>query len=341
MYNSFLLDNVAEVIPNNVSCYTNDHGRVIKMTDINTAYGSGTLYTTTDDLCKWLMHFQQGLQTKHPVIVQMLRQDTLLNGSPVHYGYGVEMEDDRGLYTIRHIGAWGGFRTTIRDYPAENISFILLSNGDDDTFNNVYSDAVTSILLPGKFKQAPQPQQTDTSHLHVIQLDNIILSKFAGSYKWSGAEVIYTVENGQLIFQYTGEMKLPTKPLTDTSFFLPSAGLPVTFNRDKDGTINTFTFRDRVGKRFQLHIPTATELAEYTGGYFSNELQTMYTITVESDKLVIHHFRRGDFVMASDVNDEFTSNIGTLHFTRSNNAVKGFSLSTDNITGLRFDKRDH
>lgn len=154
-----------------------------------------------------------------------------------------------------------------------------------------------------------------------------------------GAEVVYTVENGQLIFQYTGEMKLPTKPITDTSFFLPRAGLPITFNRDKDGIINTFTFRDRAGKRFQLHIPTTTELMEYTGNYFSSELQTTYTLTVESGKLVIHHFRRGDFVLSSDVKDEFSGDIGTLHFIRTNNALTGFSLSTNDITGLRFDKR--
>jgi len=341
MHCTLFLDNLSEIIPDVVDSYTYERGQWGKMTDVLTAYGSSSLYSSIDDLCRWVIHFQQGIQTKDPVILQMLRQDTLLNGNPVHYGYGVEMEDDRGLYMIRHTGAWAGFRTTIRNYPAENTSFILLSNGGDNTINNVYSDVVTSIFLPGKFKQAPQPHQFDTTHLHFIRLDSMALSKFAGSYKWGGAEVVYTVEKGQLIFQYTGEMKLPTKPITDTSFFLPRAGLPITFGREKDGTINTFTFRDRVGKRFQLHIPTTAELAEYAGSYSSSELQTTYTITVESGRLVIHHFRRGDFVMSSDVKDEFNGDIGTLHFTRRNNAVTGFSLSINDITGLRFDKWAH
>ena len=95
-----------------------------------------------------------------------------------------------------------------------------------------------------------------------------------------------------------------------------------------------------VGKKFVPYVTPTPELRQYTGTFYSDELQTIYTIEVKDAKLVIHHFRRGDFELSSNMKDEFTGDIGTIDFFRNNSThISGFMLSGENIRNIHFRKQ--
>ena len=172
MSSSHFLDNPATVIPNLAYSYYSDEHGFGKMENVLTAYGSSSLYTSLDDLCKWVIHFQQGIASNNPLYIHMVRQATLNSGDTVPYGYGLEIGKEKGLRTITHTGAWAGYRTIIKNYPDQNISLILLSNCNDNSMNNNYASAVLNLFLKSKFKTEKIIAATK---IPVLKLDSTIV----------------------------------------------------------------------------------------------------------------------------------------------------------------------
>ena len=88
--------------------------------------------------------------------------------------------------------------------------------------------------------------------------------------------------------------------------------------------------------------PATVSLAEFTGDYYSPELNTTYTFVVESGKLIARHFRTGDVALTPFKTDAFSGNqwyFGQVEIIRdSSNQVTGCKIGTGRVTNLRFDK---
>lgn len=324
------------VIPNpKLISYYSNQDIFLKSTDVLTAYGSSSLYTSLEDMAKWVIHFQQALETKDPVFIRMLDTGKLNNGEKVSYGFGLETGTYNGYSTIVHTGAWAGYRTIIRNFPDEKLSVIILSNGDDNSINNQYMAKVVSLFLTDKTKPST-PVPTITS----VKVNPERLKKYVGLYKWRPGEVHISLEKDTIRFQFIGEDSYPTIALNDSTFMLTVAGLPIVFHQSKGGAVNSFTFKDRLGKKFTPHSASADELKTYVGTYFSQELQAEYTVGIQANKLVVRHFRRGDFPMSSNMKDEFTGDLGVVRFIRNNRQqVRGFNLSGERVRNIYFDKK--
>ncbi|WP_425290678.1 serine hydrolase domain-containing protein [Spirosoma linguale] len=335
MTSTLFLDDNGRVIPNLAYSYYSNQDIFLKSTDVLTAYGSSSLYTSLEDMAKWVIHFQQALETKDPVFIRMLDTGKLNNGEKVSYGFGLETGTYNGYSTIVHTGAWAGYRTIIRNFPDEKLSVIILSNGDDNSINNQYMAKVVSLFLTDKTKPST-PVPTITS----VKVNPERLKKYVGLYKWRPGEVHISLEKDTIRFQFIGEDSYPTIALNDSTFMLTVAGLPIVFHQSKGGAVNSFTFKDRLGKKFTPHSASADELKTYVGTYFSQELQAEYTVGIQANKLVVRHFRRGDFPMSSNMKDEFTGDLGVVRFIRNNRQqVRGFNLSGERVRNIYFDKK--
>ncbi len=86
--------------------------------------------------------------------------------------------------------------------------------------------------------------------------------------------------------------------------------------------------------------PTAGELAEYAGRYYSPELETSYTLAVVNGKLVARHRRHGDIELTPRAKDDFTGNI--RFFSRMvverdrTGGITGFRVSSGRVRNLLF-----
>ena len=116
-----------------------------------TAYGSSSLFTTVEDLSKWVINFDKQIASKNPVYTRMLEDGVLNNGDKVGYGYGLGFGVEGELKTVSHTGGWAGYRTVIMNFPEEKFSCIILSNAAD--FNSYGSSLdVAKLFLKEKFK---------------------------------------------------------------------------------------------------------------------------------------------------------------------------------------------
>jgi len=87
--------------------------------------------------------------------------------------------------------------------------------------------------------------------------------------------------------------------------------------------------------------PAGVKLLEFTGRFYSPELETFYTLDIKNDTLVAHHQRHDDLKLAPYKKDGFTTNfLGNLEFTRNGKGqVIGMKASNGRVRNLVFNKQ--
>lgn len=341
MNSSHFQDDYTKIIRNLAYSYTPGNNEFLKVPGSLTAYGSSSLFTTVQDLSKWVINFDKQIALKNPVYTNMLTEGTLNNGEKVHYGYGLGTGENQKLKTISHTGSWAGYKTILINYPTEKLSIIILSNSDDFNVNKYASD-VADLFLKDKFKSddkvADQIKDAPT-----IKLDSLLAKKYTGTYLLRPGKVItLTLENGRLMTQATGEEKFPTDAKSDSTIWIDAYGSSMTFVKDKTGNVNTLKYRNILVKRIALWNPEPAAFNQYTGTFYSAELEAEYKIDLENGNLKMHHMRLGDISLTADSTgiDRFNSDLGEIVFFRnSQKKVIGFKLSGGRIKNIRFDKR--
>ncbi|HLY71321.1 MAG TPA: serine hydrolase domain-containing protein [Puia sp.] len=306
-----------------------------------TAYGSSSIFTSLDDLNKWVVHFQKMVSSKNPVFLRMLTEGVLNNGEKVHYGYGLGHGEEFGLKTISHTGGWAGYRTIITNYPDQNISIIILSNADDFDVSN-YEQKVAGYFLKGQIRNS-ETKTENLKDLPTVNVDTLLLNKYAGTYQLGpGWIVTLTVEKGQLMTQANGEDKFSTAAKSDSVFWIDAYGASMTFVKEKNGEVNLLKYKSIQARRITPFVANPLLYHKYAGTYYSNELETEYTVSVKENKLFMHHMRLGDFELSPDpsAQDQFTGQTGTVKFfTDDHKNITGFNISGGRIKNIRFDKR--
>ena len=83
--------------------------------------------------------------------------------------------------------------------------------------------------------------------------------------------------------------------------------------------------------------PATIKLADYSGTYYSPELETTYWFELKNDTLLAHHQRHEDMKMIPTKADGFNGNIfGSVDFYRENGKVAGFRASNGRVRNLKF-----
>ncbi|MGN6178393.1 MAG: serine hydrolase domain-containing protein, partial [Mucilaginibacter sp.] len=336
MTHSNFRDNADEVFPQLANSYYYDHGRYLGIANVLTAYGSSSLFTSLDDLIKWMIHFDRAFTVHDPDYLRMIQQAKTTTGDSVNYGYGVEVRSQPGLPVISHGGSWAGYRTETMYFPRQHISFVVLSNGSDDHLIDRTCGALQQLFF-AKELAAIDKLNIVTKNDHKVPLP--VMRMDTGTYNWRPGKVTIALKNDTLTFQFTGEPAYPLHAVNDSVFTISQPGVFLTFRKGPDGKVNTFSYRSRDGKRDTPYKkPGASDYESYAGSYISTEFKAVYTVTQSSGELFIHHARRGDFKLTCDEPDIFTSGMGVLYFVRTGNKVTGFLLSGTKVRNVQFSR---
>jgi hypothetical protein len=140
--------------------------------------------------------------------------------------------------------------------------------------------------------------------------------------------------------QATGEDKFPTELKSDTSLWVPAYNSSVTFLQVTDKA-NAIRYHGNISKRIVPVNVGHLDLTQYTGSYYSPELETTYRLYVENGKLMAHQMRLGDFNLQPDiaVADKFSGDSGSLSFYKDKqNKIAGFKVSGGRIRNIVFEK---
>ena len=341
MNSSEALTDYSKVIKNLAGSYYEDNGVFHKSSDMLTAWGSSSIFTTVEDLSKWIIRFQHGLDEKDPVYMRMVETDRLNDGEKNNYAYGNQIIDDEGLLNINHTGGWASFSTVISTYPSQKLSIILLSNnGGFDSYGS--ANYVARALIGAKFRTEKDPKSVDWAGKPTVKVNLSLLQKYTNTYKLGdGWYVTFTLEDGKLMAQASGEAKFQTEPKSDTVIWAPAYNSEFRF-RDITEQANSVKYRNIIAPRIIPLKIDPSHFGQYAGIYHSPELETVYRVYFQHNKLMAHHLRFGEFELMPDIYTEgiFTSEIGKWKFEKDRQGnVTGFKLSGGRIRNIRFEKQ--
>lgn len=339
MHSTHFLDDHSAIIRNLAYSYHRSGDEFRKSPSSLTAYGSSSMFSTVEDLTKWVIHFDQQIASGNPVYLRMLEDGVLNNGEKVGYAFGLGLGETEGLTTVSHTGGWAGYRTVIINFPDEHLSCIALGNVAN--FNS-YGSGMKVARLFLKEQLNTEPEKTDgPSALPTVKVDESFAGRCTGMYQLGeGWYVTITLENGQLMTQANGEDKFPMTPKSDSVYWVDAYGASMTFVKDERGEVNSLRYRHiRDARRVTPLSRDVARLNTYAGTYSSEELDTEYTVDLVDGKLSIHHMRLGDFDLEPDpVNEDlFTCRVGVIRFIRDDQQrVTAFTMSGGRVKGLWF-----
>lgn len=261
MTNSHFHDDYEMILKNRAYSYQAvENGGFKHAINNTTALGSSSLYSTVEDLAKWILNFDNTRIGEQTVIEQMHERGVLNNGEQINYAFGLTIGEYRGLQTVGHSGSWRGFRSHLIHFPDQKFGVVILCNLD--TFNPLgLTEKVADIYL---------------------------------------ADMLGTKE--------VSESEKTKEPAEETE-----------------------------------SEPLAPEkLAEFEGDYYTEELDTTYTIHVHGDGLVAQH-RRHDDILLTHADDHFVGDVWffpEIYFIRDDTGrVVGFELTGNRVRNLHFEKQ--
>ena len=337
-----------EIIKNRAYPYeqSNDKFFNLRLGFLN--FGPTGLYTTVEDVAKWIINFETHNVGGRAAFDQLLEHGTLKDGTILDYCFGIMESKYRGLRNIHHVGGAAGYESFVQYYPDHKIGFAILAN--HTKISSVPStNKVAKIFLGDIFEKSESiPQQKE---IQEIKIDSRILESFVGEYEYNfGENVKIEIRNNRLFEVITfrnSEHELFAE--SENLFFTKPLAFKISFQRNDKGRVSQLTWhypdgRKRVAKRVNYQKLDSNQLAEFTGNYLSEELGTMYTFIVIDGKLVSTHLKNADSVMTQTNKDIFRGNrwpMRVVAFERNDeNAIAGFRVSTSRVKNLLFKKID-
>lgn len=173
-----------------------------------TALGSSSLYSTVEDLAKWILNFDDTQIGEQTVIEQMRQQGVLNNGEQIDYAFGLNISEYRGLKTVGHSGSWRGFRSHLIHFPDQKFGVVILCNLD--TFNplglaeKVADIYLTDVLAPKEEAAEPKKASEPDESIKSEPLTPEQLAAFEGDYYTEELDTTYNirVSENQLVAQH-------------------------------------------------------------------------------------------------------------------------------------------
>ena len=168
MTNSHFHDDHQMILKNRAYSYQAvENGGFKHAVNNTTALGSSSLYSTVEDLAKWILNFDNIQIGEQTVIEQMHQRGVLNDGEQIDYALGLNIGEYRGLKTVGHSGSWRGFRSHLIRFPDQKFGVVILCNLD--TFNPLsLAEKVADLYLADIL--APVKTAEREKHRHLMRV---------------------------------------------------------------------------------------------------------------------------------------------------------------------------
>jgi CubicO group peptidase (beta-lactamase class C family) len=314
--------------------------------DLGGAVGAGGIYSTAADLQTWVENFASPRVGSDEIFSQMTTPFVLTNGEEGGYGFGLFIDEQNGLRRIHHGGADVAHRSMLAYYPEINAGITTQSN-------HASFDSNVAFRLAEAFfaDEMEKDEPTDPSAVFdPADFDPTDFDDFVGRYALDAAPnfvLTFTREGESYYTQATGQQRLDIAPTSDSTFALSGVQASVVFHREADGSVNRITLNQN-GQQAATRLdddtaeewaPTTEELIDFVGRYFSEELETFYTVALVDDHLEVRQRRLDDATLAPGGQDVFNGGGLELTFERDrNDQVIGFYASNVRTRDVRFQR---
>ncbi|MCH8936397.1 MAG: serine hydrolase [Gemmatimonadetes bacterium] len=255
--------------------------------------GPSGLVTTVEDLAKWERNFFEPRVGGSDLIDLLHTRGRLNNGRVTNYAFHWQDIEYKGLRAVSAGGGSGGYSSHYLRFPDQSFSVVTLCNlGSADVSG--LSRQVADLYLTNDFVETEPAEVTDQSIPGATEtlVSEEELARYAGLYWDEETESLdrIAVVDGKLkstispiglIPLGNREFQMVGRPIRFT-FSSPGAGEPLRMQRSYAGS-ETLDLAAVV----EAETTTATELAEYAGRYYSEELDNYWTFIVHDGQLVL------------------------------------------------------
>ena len=219
MHDSFINDSYTRLIPNRANAYFSREGNYHNDLLVYSSIGETGLYTTVEDLAKWVINFETQTVGSQAVHKLMMQRGILNNGDTISYAFGLRNSEYRGLKTVTHSGSHSGYRTFMGVFPEDRLGVIVFSNAGGAFSPAGTAYAIAEIYLEGKMSPKKQEEQEPIKEKEST-FESKDLESYTGTYFSREAETFYhlTVEEGQLVAHHFRHEDIPLKPVGKDHF---------------------------------------------------------------------------------------------------------------------------
>jgi CubicO group peptidase (beta-lactamase class C family) len=162
MNNSQFYDNNDKIVKNRAYSYGTENSIFVKRNLNYSTAGPTSLFTTAEDLAKWVMNFENPRVGDKSLIERFHQISTLENKEPavlavvdgetIYHLKGQFKRNYKGLNVYNHTGSDAGFKSYLGRFQDNKLSIILLSN-DDGFLSYKAGMDIAEFYLSDKFKK--------------------------------------------------------------------------------------------------------------------------------------------------------------------------------------------
>jgi CubicO group peptidase (beta-lactamase class C family) len=310
---------VGEVINNAAESYSYNVKQGYINEDSNRAiFGAAEVYSNIPDLVKWITNFKTAEIGGKEVNELFLDPYILNDGFNSEYALGINNSTYRGLKRYRHTGGHEAFATQLSYYPDYDLGIVTISNFGGKGW--LPTTKIAELFLEEYMTS------TETKEYSQVEIKKEKLEQFEGFYVAStfNRTIELSISEGSLTMNSRNKLI----PVSQNTFGMEDSNGQIQIEKltDEETQLTIINNTKTVYNRVEKWVPNESDLTAFEGDYWSNELETVYHLTVKDKKLNINHRWLGNLSIEPISKDFFKSEWGYyVKFARDND---------DNISGL-------
>jgi CubicO group peptidase (beta-lactamase class C family) len=350
MEDTFFVDSIETLIPLRANSYRQNKDRSFSNDPfLDVTVGHTGLYSTIEDMSKWLIHLRDMYRRKDAVLTLMLQADTLNNGQVMgNYSFGL-YKTSGGALNYWHRGSLFGYKSIITYYPEKDFGLVIA--GNVNTFNRRrYATEVTRLFYPELAPIGPLSQSgpvlADSLKQQSVVIDEQRLRKYDGHYVVDSMTV-YKIDvrnNSLALSEVSVSSAVNLIPVAQNQFRNSEGTLLVSFSENNLGVVDRMFYQESstkaTGGRGKV-LSTAQE-NEVIGDYYNDELEISIKITKTSKGLEGSNLMLGKIDLYPTYEDQFRCDHDFFSrmtlYRNSMKRIEGFLVSGFTVRNVRFVK---
>ena len=319
-------DDYTRIVKRRAIAYTEQKAVFSTLMPFENVHGNGGLLTTVADLMKWNANFVKPVVGDARFVADMERRARFSDGREHEYALGLYVDTYRGRREVDHSGGTAGYVAHLSRYPDHGVSVAVMCNVTSGNATNSAKAIADLLLPPGRTADPPASEPLNAEEG----------PRYTGLYRSVQPVGVLTIstQKDRLVSTNFGPLTRVLRHRFDAGggYVLDFDGrfLRIT---DEFGTADDY-------ERVEPWKPGVEELKPMTGRYVSDELQTVFDVALEGDRLLANRDPATPIPLTPVFPDGFSSPGGWILVRRdASGRVIGFSVNQDRVWDLRFTRQ--
>lgn len=341
MHHTFYANNLENIVKNRAYPYYRSNGTYKQPQSLSLCIGAGGMGSTLEDMAKWAQVFLDTNSSFSFLNSFLTTFDPLLKNRTTNCARGVFVSPLKSYRTIHHGGRDLGMRSYFICIPELALGLMVYSNAEYINAEEI-SYKVLELLIPSKTqKQASNKVPVE------FQVQNAV--QFTGDYRELNSDLLLhiSLKNDSLFAQSSfGNTAIPLVATSENQFHRKeNQSVSYTFQPEfweETDLIVSFAGANFYFEKVSLESSFSDDLNDFVGSYYSEELETTYSLTTNEKQLILNYPNHEGILLKRQQKEVFGSGRRTKYtFNRSSNGnINSFYVAAEGtVKNILFKKQ--